>query len=62
MTRFGDLLGGKKEEAPAPVVEEAPAPVVEEEKPDLDPSSVERGVGGDYYVPQAKGTSPLDAG
>jgi len=48
MSRFGDLLGGKKaapapapvvepvvEEAPAPepVVEEAPAPVVEEPQP-----------------------------
>ena len=33
MSRFGDLIGLKKVEAPAPVVEEvveAPAPVVEE--------------------------------
>ena len=70
MTRFGDLLGGKKVEevVGSPIVEEDTTnyeAVIEE---DLTPSSVEdpvnpeAGAGGGYYIPSASGTSPLEAG
>lgn len=74
MTRFGDLLGGKKEEVVgSPIVEEDTTnyeAVIEEEiKEDTAPSSVENPVdpepssmNGGYYIPSATGTSPLEAG
>ena len=73
MTRFGDLLGGKKVEevVGSPIVEEDTTnyeAVIEEEQ-DLAPSSVEDPVdpepssmNGGYYIPSASGTSPLEAG
>ena len=74
MTRFGDLLGGKKEEevVGSPIVEEDTTnyeAVIEEEIEDTAPSSVENPVdpepssmNGGYYIPSATGTSPLEAG
>ena len=74
MTRFGDLLGGKKVEevVGSPIVEEDTtnyeAVIEEEMEEDLAPSSVEdpvdpeAGTGGGYYIPSASGTSPLEAG
>jgi hypothetical protein len=75
MTRFGDLLGGKKVEevVGSPIVEEDTtnyeAVIEEEMEEDLAPSSVEDPVdpepssmNGGYYIPSASGTSPLEAG
>lgn len=73
MSRFGDLLGGKKAEAPAPV-EVTSSPIVEEDETkyeevieaelaeqEEEPAPAPE-VGGGYYVPSATGTSPLSAG